>query len=123
MSMVGSFLVRSGILTSVHAFAVDPQRGFFILILLTLYIGGALALFGLRVGTVREGATFEPVSREGALVLNNLLLRSEEHTSELQSLMRISYAVFCLKKKNIIHKIITIQRQLTYNKDTQYELP
>jgi cytochrome c-type biogenesis protein CcmF len=74
MSMVGTFLVRSGILTSVHAFAVDPERGFFILILLTLYIGGALALFGLRVGTVREGATFEPVSREGALVLNNLLL-------------------------------------------------
>src|SRR3546814_17143755 len=74
MSMVGTFLVRSGILTSVHAFAVDPQRGFFILILLTLYIGGALALFGLRVGTVREGATFEPVSREGALVINNLLL-------------------------------------------------
>ncbi|PWG03724.1 heme lyase CcmF/NrfE family subunit [Sphingosinicella humi] len=74
MSMIGTFLVRSGILTSVHAFAVDPERGFFILILLTLYIGGALALFGLRVGTVREGATFEPVSREGTLVLNNLLL-------------------------------------------------
>lgn len=74
MSMVGTFLVRSGILTSVHAFAVDPQRGFFILILLALYIGGALALFALRVGTVREGATFEPVSREGALVANNLLL-------------------------------------------------
>ena len=74
MSMVGTFLVRSGILTSVHAFAVDPERGFFILILLTLYIGGALTLFGLRVGTVREGATFEPVSREGALVANNLLL-------------------------------------------------
>jgi cytochrome c-type biogenesis protein CcmF len=74
MSMVGTFLVRSGILTSVHAFAVDPQRGAFILILLTLYIGGALTLFGLRVGTVKEGATFEPVSREGALVANNLLL-------------------------------------------------
>jgi len=74
MSMVGTFLVRSGILTSVHSFAVDPQRGFFILILLSLYIGGALMLFGLRVGTVREGATFEPVSREGALVANNLLL-------------------------------------------------
>jgi cytochrome c-type biogenesis protein CcmF len=74
MSMVGTFLVRSGILTSVHSFAVDPQRGTFILILLTLYIGGALALFGLRVGTVKEGATFEPVSREGALVANNLLL-------------------------------------------------
>jgi cytochrome c-type biogenesis protein CcmF len=74
MSMVGTFLVRSGILTSVHAFAVDPQRGAFILILLLLYIGGALTLFGLRVHTVKEGATFEPVSREGALVANNLLL-------------------------------------------------
>jgi cytochrome c-type biogenesis protein CcmF len=74
MSMVGTFLVRSGILTSVHAFAVDPTRGSFILALLVLYIGGALALFGLRIGTVREGSTFEPVSREGALVANNLLL-------------------------------------------------
>ena len=74
MSMVGTFLVRSGILTSVHSFAVDPQRGTFILILLALYIGGALALFALRVGTVKEGSTFEPVSREGALVANNLLL-------------------------------------------------
>jgi cytochrome c-type biogenesis protein CcmF len=74
MSMVGTFLVRSGILTSVHAFAVDPQRGSFILALLVLYIGGALLLFGLRVGTVREGGQFEPVSREGALVANNLLL-------------------------------------------------
>jgi len=74
MSMVGTFLVRSGILTSVHAFAVDPRRGSFILALLVLYIGGALALFGLRVGTVREGARFDPVSREGALVINNLLL-------------------------------------------------
>jgi len=72
--MVGTFLVRSGILTSVHAFAVDPQRGAFILLLLALYIGGALTLFALRVGTVKEGATFELVSREGALVANNLLL-------------------------------------------------
>ncbi|MEO8722448.1 MAG: heme lyase CcmF/NrfE family subunit [Sphingobium sp.] len=74
MSMVGTFLVRSGILTSVHAFAVDPQRGTFILALLTLYIGGALALFGARVGTVREGKQFELSSRETMLVLNNLLL-------------------------------------------------
>jgi cytochrome c-type biogenesis protein CcmF len=74
MSMVGTFLVRSGILTSVHAFAVDPQRGAFILGLLLLYIGGALALFALRVSTVREGSQFDAVSREGALVLNNLLL-------------------------------------------------
>jgi len=74
MSMVGTFLVRSGILTSVHAFAVDPRRGTFILVLLALYIGGALTLFGLRVGTVREGSRFDAVSREGALVINNLLL-------------------------------------------------
>jgi cytochrome c-type biogenesis protein CcmF len=74
MSMIGTFLVRSGILTSVHAFAVDPRRGAFILVLLFLYIGGALALFGLRVGTVKEGSRFDFVSREGALVLNNLLL-------------------------------------------------
>ncbi|KKC24699.1 heme lyase CcmF/NrfE family subunit [Sphingomonas sp. SRS2] len=74
MSMVGTFLVRSGILTSVHAFAVDPERGSFILALLTIYIGGALALFGLRVGTVREGSRFDAVSREGSLVINNLLL-------------------------------------------------
>ena len=74
MSMVGTFLVRSGILTSVHAFAVDPERGTFILALLTLYIGGALALFALRIGTVREGTRFDAVSREGALVINNLLL-------------------------------------------------
>lgn len=74
MSMIGTFLVRSGILVSVHAFAVDPTRGTFILGLLGLYIGGALALFGARIGTVKQGATFELVSREGALVLNNLLL-------------------------------------------------
>ena len=74
MSMVGTFLVRSGILTSVHAFAVDPRRGMFLLVLLFLYIGGALALFGARVGAVREGARFDPVSREAGLVANNLLL-------------------------------------------------
>ena len=74
MSMIGTFLVRSGILTSVHAFAVDPRRGTFLLALLFLYVGGALALFGARVGTVREGAGFNPISREGGLVANNLLL-------------------------------------------------
>jgi cytochrome c-type biogenesis protein CcmF len=74
MSMVGTFLVRSGILVSVHSFAVDPTRGTFLLALLGLYIGGALALFGARVGTVTQGATFQLVSREAALVLNNLLL-------------------------------------------------
>src|SRR3546814_1840618 len=76
-SLLGTFLVRSGVLSSVHAFAVDPERGMFILMLLAAAIGG----------------------------------RSEEHTSELQSLMRISYAVFCLKKKNTIH---------TYNMNKKY---
>jgi cytochrome c-type biogenesis protein CcmF len=74
MSMIGTFLVRSGVLTSVHAFAVDPERGSFILALLAIYIGGAMALFALRVGTVKEGSQFEPVSREASLVANNLLL-------------------------------------------------
>ena len=74
MSMVGTFLVRSGILTSVHAFAVDPTRGSFILVLLTLYIGGALTLLALRIADVKEGAPFNIVSREGGLVINNLLL-------------------------------------------------
>jgi len=74
MSMIGTFLVRSGILTSVHAFAVDPLRGAFILVLLGFYIGGALVLFGLRVRTVKEGSTFDVVSREASLVVNNLLL-------------------------------------------------
>jgi cytochrome c-type biogenesis protein CcmF len=74
MSMVGTFLVRSGILTSVHSFAVDPARGSFILALLALYIGGALALFALRISSVKEGSQFDLVSREGALVANNLLL-------------------------------------------------
>ncbi|WP_294391349.1 heme lyase CcmF/NrfE family subunit [uncultured Sphingomonas sp.] len=74
MSMIGTFLVRSGILTSVHAFAVDPGRGAFLLALLILYIGGALTLFALRAGVVREGARFDLVSREASLVGNNLLL-------------------------------------------------
>ena len=74
MSMVGTFLVRSGILTSVHAFAVDPQRGAFILVLLAIYIGGALVLFGLNAASIAEGKRFAPVSREGALVVNNVAL-------------------------------------------------
>jgi cytochrome c-type biogenesis protein CcmF len=74
MSMVGTFLVRSGILTSVHAFAVDPERGTFILALLAIYIGGALVLFALRAGTVAEGERFAVMSREGALVVNNVAL-------------------------------------------------
>ncbi|MGI6245263.1 MAG: heme lyase CcmF/NrfE family subunit [Pseudochelatococcus sp.] len=74
LSLIGAFLVRSGVLTSVHAFATDPERGTFILIILTFFIGGSLALFALRAPLLRAGGIFAPVSREGALVLNNLLL-------------------------------------------------
>ncbi len=74
LSLVGTFLVRSGVLTSVHAFATDPKRGVFILLILTFFIGGSLALFAWRAGSLRQGGLFAPVSREGALVLNNLLL-------------------------------------------------
>jgi cytochrome c-type biogenesis protein CcmF len=74
MSMVGTFLVRSGVLTSVHAFAVDPSRGTFLLALLALYVGAAFVLFALRSGKLAEGPPFEIVSREAALVGNNLLL-------------------------------------------------
>jgi len=74
MSMVGTFLVRSGILTSVHAFAIDPERGTFLLALLAIYVGAAFTLFALRGATLKEGAPFELVSRESGLVVNNLLL-------------------------------------------------
>ncbi len=74
LSLLGTFLVRSGVLTSVHAFASDPRRGVFILAILVFFIGGALALFAWRSAMLKPGGIFAPVSREGALVLNNLLL-------------------------------------------------
>jgi cytochrome c-type biogenesis protein CcmF len=74
MSLIGTFLVRSGVLTSVHAFAVDPTRGVFILVLIALVIGGGLLLYAFRAPALAIGNPFGPVSREGALVLNNLLL-------------------------------------------------
>ena len=74
LSLMGTFLVRSGILTSVHAFAVDPERGTFVLGILALFTGGGLALFAWRAPMLRQGGLFQPLSREGSLVLNNLLL-------------------------------------------------
>ena len=74
LSLIGTFLVRSGVLTSVHAFASDPLRGIFILAILVLFIGGGLALFAWRAPLLRQGGLFAPISREGALVLNNLFL-------------------------------------------------
>jgi cytochrome c-type biogenesis protein CcmF len=74
LSLIGTFLVRSGVLTSVHAFAVDPERGTFILMILMVFIGGSLSLFAWRAQALRAGGLFAPVSREGGLVVNNLLL-------------------------------------------------
>src|SRR5690349_9723064 len=74
LSLIGTFLVRSGVLTSVHAFATDPTRGVFILAILLLFIGGSLVLYAWRASALKQGGLFAPISREGALVLNNLLL-------------------------------------------------
>ena len=74
LSLIGTFLVRSGVLTSVHAFAVDPTRGIFILAILVVFIGGALALYAWRAPLLKQGGLFAPISREGALVFNNLFL-------------------------------------------------
>ncbi|MHA7773656.1 heme lyase CcmF/NrfE family subunit [Roseibium sp. M-1] len=74
LSLLGTFLVRSGVLTSVHAFATDPARGVFILVLLCFFIGGSLTLYAWRAPMLKQGGLFAPISREGGLVLNNLFL-------------------------------------------------
>ncbi|HBC55040.1 MAG TPA: heme lyase NrfEFG subunit NrfE, partial [Alphaproteobacteria bacterium] len=74
LSLLGTFIVRSGVLTSVHAFATDPSRGVFILALLIVAIGGSLTLFAIRAPALKGGGLFSPISREAALVLNNWLL-------------------------------------------------
>jgi cytochrome c-type biogenesis protein CcmF len=74
LSLLGAFIVRSGVLSSVHAFATDPERGIFILIFLVLVVGSSLALFAWRAPRVGLGGSFEPVSRESMLLANNVLL-------------------------------------------------
>ena len=74
LSMLGAFLVRSGVLTSVHAFAVDPKRGIILLAVLALTAGTGFALFAWRAPLLRDRAAFAPVSRESALVVNNIVL-------------------------------------------------
>ena len=73
-SLIGTFIVRSGVITSVHSFASDPTRGVFILGILAVFVGGALTLFAARSGAMQAKGVFSPVSREGALILNNILL-------------------------------------------------
>jgi cytochrome c-type biogenesis protein CcmF len=74
LSLLGAFIVRSGVLTSVHSFASDPARGVVILAILCVFIGGSLALFAWRAPLLQQGGLFAPISREGALVFNNLFL-------------------------------------------------
>ncbi len=80
LSLIGTFLVRSGVLTSVHAFAQDPARGVFILLLITLATGGALALFAIRAPKLKSASSFSTISRESGLVLNNVLLSAVTFT-------------------------------------------
>jgi cytochrome c-type biogenesis protein CcmF len=86
LSLLGTFLVRSGVLTSVHAFAVDPKRGVFILALFVLMIGGALALYAWRTARIGLGGDFAPVSRESLLLANNVLLAAAAGTVFLGTL-------------------------------------
>ena len=86
LSLIGTFLVRSGVLTSVHTFAQDPTRGLFILGLLIIAIGGSLVLYALRAPAMKAGGLFAPISREGSLVLNNLLLTTAAATVFLGTL-------------------------------------
>jgi len=86
LSLLGTFLVRSGILTSVHAFAADPTRGVFVLMLLAVAIGGSLTLYAVRAPSLDGGGLFAPISREGGLLINNLLLTTAGATVLLGTL-------------------------------------
>ncbi len=85
-SLLGTFLVRSGVLTSVHSFASDPGRGVFILALLAVAIGGSLALYAVRAPALKGGGLFRPISREGGMVFNNLILTTATVTVLLGTL-------------------------------------
>jgi cytochrome c-type biogenesis protein CcmF len=101
LSLLGTFLVRSGVLTSVHAFATDPARGVFILLILCLFIGGGLTLFAWRASALRQGGLFAPISREGALVLNNLFLTTACATVFIGTLYPLALEVMTGEKISV----------------------
>src|ERR1700726_200897 len=101
LSLIGTFLVRSGVLTSVHAFASDPMRGVFILLLLGIYTGGALLLFAWRAPQLQGGGLFAPISREGGLLLNNLLLTTAAATVFLGTLYPLLLDVVAHQKVSV----------------------
>jgi cytochrome c-type biogenesis protein CcmF len=101
LSLIGTFLVRSGVLTSVHTFASDPARGVFILAILVLFIGGGLALFAWRGPLLKQGGLFAPVSREGALVFNNLFLTTACLTVFVGTLYPLALEAFTAEKISV----------------------
>lgn len=101
LSLLGTFLVRSGVLTSVHSFATDPARGVFILGLLIIVIGGSLILFAIRAPTLKSGALFAPVSREGALLFGNIFLSAAAGTVLLGTLYPLFADVLNLGKVSV----------------------
>ena len=101
LSLIGTFLVRSGVLTSVHAFANDPMRGVFILLLICLYTGGALVLFAWRAPQLQGGGLFAPISREGGLLLNNLLLTTAAATVLIGTLYPLFLDVIAHQKVSV----------------------
>jgi len=101
LSLIGTFLVRSGVLTSVHAFASDPLRGVFILALLGIATGGALLLFAIRAPTLQGGGLFAPISREGGLLLNNLLLSTAAATVLIGTLYPLFLDVVAHQKVSV----------------------
>jgi cytochrome c-type biogenesis protein CcmF len=101
LSLIGTFLVRSGVLTSVHAFASDPARGVFILLLIGIATGGALLLFAIRAPSLQGGGLFAPISREGGLLLNNLLLTAAAATVLLGTLYPLFLDVVAHKKVSV----------------------
>jgi cytochrome c-type biogenesis protein CcmF len=101
LSLLGTFLVRSGVLTSVHAFASDPTRGVFILLILCVFIGGSLSIYAWRASALKQGGLFAPISREGALVLNNLLLTTACATVFVGTLYPLALEVATTEKISV----------------------
>jgi cytochrome c-type biogenesis protein CcmF len=101
LSLIGTFLVRSGVLTSVHTFASDPARGVFILAILVFFIGGGLTLFAWRAPMLKQGGLFAPVSREGALVFNNLFLTTACLTVFVGTLYPLALEAFTNEKISV----------------------
>ena len=101
LSLLGTFLVRSGVLTSVHAFAVDPKRGIFILGLFALFIGGALVLYVWRTSRIGLGGDFSPLSRESLLLTNNVLLAAAAGTVFLGTLYPLALDAFGAGKLSV----------------------